>query len=147
MVSLAMVAPWLGTREVSPSTTIDARKGHVEFFRDDLAERGADAGAEIDMAVEGGDRAVGGYLDEGFESAFAGCGRANDGQRSRQNFRHQSCASATMARRAHRRAHDFNMRAAPAQIVAQRFEHLGLGRARGLRSSSALVLMIMPLRQ
>ena len=45
----------------------DARKGHVEFFGDDLPERGADAGAEIDMAVEGGDRAVGGDLDEGLE--------------------------------------------------------------------------------
>ena len=77
----------------------DARKGHVEFFGDDLAERGADAGAEIDMAVEGGDRAVGGDLDEGFETAFARRSRANDGQRSRGMHRasggHQSRASAT----------------------------------------------------
>ena len=30
----------------------DAGKGHVEFFGDDLPERGANAGAEIDMAVD-----------------------------------------------------------------------------------------------
>ena len=48
----------------------DARKGHVEFLGDDLPERGANAGAEIDMAVEGGDRTVGRYLDEGFECAL-----------------------------------------------------------------------------
>ena len=59
----------------------DARKGHVEFLGDDLSERGANAGAEIDMAVEGGDRTVGRDPDEGFEPAFlAAGGGANDGQ-------------------------------------------------------------------
>src|SRR4030095_5346352 len=48
----------------------DARKGHVEFFGDDLSERGANAGAEIDMTVEGGDRTVGGYFHESFERDF-----------------------------------------------------------------------------
>ena len=33
----------------------DARKGHVEFLGNDLSERGADAGSEIDMPVEGRD--------------------------------------------------------------------------------------------
>ena len=36
----------------------DARKGHVEFFGDDLSERGANPGAEVDMAVIGGDGTV-----------------------------------------------------------------------------------------
>jgi hypothetical protein len=36
----------------------DAGKGHVEFFGDDLPECGANAGAEIDMSVEGGNRTV-----------------------------------------------------------------------------------------
>ena len=36
----------------------DARKGHVEFFGDDLSERGANAGSKIDMAVEGRDVAI-----------------------------------------------------------------------------------------
>ena len=35
-----------------------------------------------------------------------------------------------MARGAHRGAHDLDMRAAAAQIVAQRFQHLGFGRMR-----------------
>jgi hypothetical protein len=36
----------------------DAGKGHVEFLGDDLAERGANAGTEIDVPVIGVDRAV-----------------------------------------------------------------------------------------
>ena len=61
----------------------DTRKGHVEFLGDDLSKRGANARSEIDMAVEGRDRTVGRYLDEGLECAFAaGSGRANDGQGS-----------------------------------------------------------------
>ena len=47
----------------------DSGKGHVEFLGDDLSERGANAGSEIDMAVIGGDRTVGGDLDEGLEGA------------------------------------------------------------------------------
>ena len=59
----------------------DARKGHVEFLGDDLSERGANAGSEIDMSVEGRDGTVGRYLDEGFEPAFLSAGGgANDGQ-------------------------------------------------------------------
>ncbi len=59
----------------------DARKGHVEFLGDDLSERGANARSEIDMAVEGRDRAVSRYLDEGLECALlAGRGGTNDGQ-------------------------------------------------------------------
>ena len=30
----------------------DARKGHVELFSDDLPKRGANAGSEVDVAVE-----------------------------------------------------------------------------------------------
>ena len=45
----------------------DTGKGHVQLFGDDLPQRGADAGAEIDMAVIGGDRSVGGDPDEGLE--------------------------------------------------------------------------------
>jgi hypothetical protein len=37
----------------------DAREGDIEFFRDDLSERCADACAEIDMTVERADRSVG----------------------------------------------------------------------------------------
>ncbi len=48
----------------------DSRKRHVEFLGDDLPQRGADAGAEIDVTVEGGDRTVGRYPDEGLEGAF-----------------------------------------------------------------------------
>ena len=131
----------------------DARKGHVEFFGDDLPERGADAGAEIDMAVEGGDRAVGGDLDEGLETACrAGRGGANDRQRSGLRSGvvwrgHQSCASATMAGRPHRRAHDFNMRAASAQIIAQRFAAPRSRKGEGCASAAPWSLMIMPLRQ
>ena len=80
----------------------DARKGHVEFLGDDLPERGADAGAEIDMAVIGGDRSVGGDLDEGLElDGLDGRGGTNDGQRALRPFailgrvggRHHVCAS------------------------------------------------------
>ena len=80
----------------------DARKGHVEFLRDDLPERGADAGAEIDMAVIGGDRSVGGDPDEGLElDGLDGGGGTNDGERALQPFailgrvgrRHHACAS------------------------------------------------------
>ncbi len=80
----------------------DARKGDVELFGDNLSERGADAGAEIDMAVIGGDRSVGGDPDEGLElDGFDGGGGTNDGQRSLQTFailgrvgsRHHACAS------------------------------------------------------
>jgi len=56
MVSLAIVAPWLGPSEVSPSTTTTRAKGHVEFLGDDLSERRPNAGSEIDMPVEGRDR-------------------------------------------------------------------------------------------
>ncbi len=48
----------------------DTRKGHVEFFGDDLSKGCANAGSEIDMTVEGGDRTVSRDLDEGFERAF-----------------------------------------------------------------------------
>src|ERR1700694_820827 len=81
-----------------------ARKGYVEFLGDDLSERGANTGAKIDMTVEGRDRTVGRYLDEGLERTFpARDGRANDGQRSGLKFTmvwkirrgHQSVASTT----------------------------------------------------
>ncbi len=56
----------------------DAGKGDVELFGNDLPEGGADAGAEIDVAVEGGDRTVRGDLDESLERVVrAGCGRAH----------------------------------------------------------------------
>ncbi len=80
----------------------DSRKGHVEFLGDDLAECGADAGAEIDMPVIGGDRSVGGDPDEGFElDGLDGRGWTKDGQRSlrpftipiRVRYSHQACAS------------------------------------------------------
>ena len=80
----------------------DARKGHVELLGDDLTERGADAGAEIDMAVIGGDRSVGGDPDEGLElDGLDGRGGADDGQRAlrpvailgRVGCRHHVCAS------------------------------------------------------
>ena len=65
----------------------DTRKGHVEFFGDDLPECGANAGAEIDMAVIGGDRSVGGDLDEGLElDGLDGRGGTNDGQRALRPF-------------------------------------------------------------
>ncbi|MEH2614721.1 hypothetical protein V1293_007010 [Bradyrhizobium sp. AZCC 1693] len=82
----------------------DTGKGYVEFLRDDLAERGADAGAEIDMTVIRGDRSVGGNSDEGLElDGLDGGGRTNDGQRSLHPFailgrvgsRHHVCASTT----------------------------------------------------
>ena len=80
----------------------DARKGHVQLFGDDLSERGANAGAEIDMTVERSDRTVGRYFHEGFECTFpAGSSRTNHRERSgpkltivRRPWRHQSCASA-----------------------------------------------------
>ena len=47
----------------------DARKGDIELFRHDLAERGADSRAEIDVTVVGGHRSVGADPDEGLEQA------------------------------------------------------------------------------
>ncbi len=81
----------------------DARKGHVQLFGDDLPERGADAGAEIDMAVESRDRTVRGDLDEGLEQiACASCNWTHHDERSRPmlfvgktGHAHQSCASTT----------------------------------------------------
>ena len=64
MVSLAIVGPWLGVRAVSPRNHGHAVEGDIEFLGDDLAKRGADAGAEIDMAVEGGDPAIAADDDE-----------------------------------------------------------------------------------
>src|ERR1700687_284714 len=59
----------------------DTRKGHVEFLGDDLSERGANARAEIDMAVEGRDRTAGRDLDKGLEGALlVRDGGANNGQ-------------------------------------------------------------------
>ncbi len=81
----------------------DTRKGHVEFFGDDLSERGANAGPKVDMTIESGDRAVSGYLDESFECALrARLGPTNHRQRSGPKSNivrnlsrgHQSCASA-----------------------------------------------------
>ena len=54
IVSLAIVGPCSGATPVSPSTMETRVERHVQFLRDDLGKRGADAGAEIDMAVEGG---------------------------------------------------------------------------------------------
>ncbi len=78
----------------------DAGKGDVEFLGHDLAECGADAGAEIDMPVIGGDRPVGGDAHEGLGSAFVH--RADDDERSggsigcgREGGGHQSPASAS----------------------------------------------------
>ena len=62
----------------------DAIQRHVEFFRDDLRQRGADAGAEIDVAVVGEHLPAGVDGDVGFEPA-AGCivrRAADDRQRS-----------------------------------------------------------------
>ena len=134
----------------------DARKGHVEFFGDDLPERGANAGAEIDMAVIGGDRSVGGDPDEGLElDGLDGRGGTNDGQRAlrpvaivgRGRCCHQAVRLDDMAGSPHRRAHDFDMRAAAAQMMAQRFQHLGFGRMRACAAAAPWSLMIMPLRQ
>ena len=81
----------------------DSRKRHVEFLGDDLPQRGANAGAEIDMTVEGSDRTVGRYPDEGLEGAFRACtGWTNHRQRAGPDAGivgsawrgHQSCASA-----------------------------------------------------
>jgi len=61
----------------------DARKGHVEFFGDDLSERGTDARSEVDMAIEGRDRSIGRDLDERFEFGLrVGRCQANDRQDS-----------------------------------------------------------------
>ena len=65
----------------------DARERHIEFFGDDLPKRGADPRAEIDVAVEGGDRPVRGDLDEGLERTVgAGCDRAHHRQCSLPMF-------------------------------------------------------------
>ncbi len=55
----------------------DTRKGHVELFGDDLPERRANPGAEIDVAVVGRDSAVGRDLDEGLEVACLAGGADN----------------------------------------------------------------------
>src|ERR1700753_4091810 len=68
----------------------DACKRYIELFGDNLAKRGADAGAEIDMAVVGGDRAVGRDFDESLELPHA-AGGTNDRESARG--RHQSFAS------------------------------------------------------
>jgi len=45
----------------------DGLQRHVEFFRHDLSERRPNARSEVDMSVEGGDRTIGCYMDEGFD--------------------------------------------------------------------------------
>ncbi len=56
----------------------DASKGHVKFLCDDLSERRPNAGAEIDMAVIGGNCTVGRDLDEGLMASRRG--GTHDGQ-------------------------------------------------------------------
>ena len=118
----------------------DARNGHVEFLGDDLRERGADAGAEIDMAVEGGDAAIRRDRDERLVSACVPPGRttticpAAGSRRAESSIAAISrLTSAAWPRGPHRRAHDLDMRAAAAQIVAQGFANLGFGRDGGPR--------------
>ncbi|OIQ65549.1 hypothetical protein GALL_528920 [mine drainage metagenome] len=81
----------------------DAGEGYVEFFGDDLSERRPDACTQVDMAVEGHDRTLGRYPDEGFEFGFAATdSRAHNRQGSLSSFLifcrtrrgHQSRASA-----------------------------------------------------
>ena len=61
----------------------DARKGHVEFFGDDLRERRPNTSSKVDVAIEGRDRSVGRDLDEGFEfGSRIGRRPANDRQDS-----------------------------------------------------------------
>ncbi|MGY3365449.1 hypothetical protein ACVWZL_002574 [Bradyrhizobium sp. GM2.4] len=78
----------------------DAGKGHIQLLGHDLAQRRADAGAEIDMSVVGHDRAVRGDADEGFGCALVH--GADDDERAglqlssvRMRGGHQSPASAS----------------------------------------------------
>jgi hypothetical protein len=64
IVALAMVAPWSGRQPGAAQHHRHPVQGDVQLLGDDLAQRSADPGAEIDMAVEGGDRAVLGQHDE-----------------------------------------------------------------------------------
>ena len=50
MVRLPQVVPWSGVSAVSPSTTLHRAERHVELLGAHLRERGAHAGAEIDLA-------------------------------------------------------------------------------------------------
>ncbi len=138
MVSLAIVGALVRHHGGVAEQDDDAGKGDVELFGDDLAERGADAGAEIDMAVIGVDGAVGGDADEGLERAPpapSGAGTTDSEPRLalssvRMREAINRAASSELAGGAHRGADDLDMRAAAAEIVAQRFQHLALGRVR-----------------
>ena len=58
----------------------DAGEGDVELFCDDLSQRGPDAGAEIDMPVEGRDLAGRGDPNEGLELSIGARDGAFDDQ-------------------------------------------------------------------
>ncbi len=72
---LPAVCPSFGVRPVSAETIVDARERHIELLGRDLRERGHDALAELDLAGEHGDRAVGVDADPGIEHAVGlrGC--------------------------------------------------------------------------
>ena len=145
MVSLAMVGPWSGATALSPSTIATRSNATSSSSATICAKRRADASAEIDMAVEGGDFAGGADQDEGFEIL----GRRRIERRIRrrgpdhrerperleivgasQTLRLKRHHALSERRREPHRRDDLDMRPAPAQVEPQRLADLRLRRLR-----------------
>src|SRR5882757_10279186 len=135
MVSLAMVAPWLGTREVSPSTTTTRAK-------DTSSSSATIWPSAVRMPVPRSTWPLKAVtvpscvivMNVSMSPPYA-AGRMTDndpGARESGSMGRSGMAVGCnrLARGAQHGAHDFDMGAAAAEIVAQRFEDLLLGRMR-----------------
>jgi hypothetical protein len=134
----------------------DPGEGHVELLGDDLGQRRADAGAEIDVAVEGGDpaRAVDREVERALRPRGQACARrvAEAGRAAhrlavdeQQVVRFPPVpALGTAAARTARR---ISIWVPQRHRLFWRLERISASPGSGLADSSATVVMIMPFRQ
>ena len=119
-------------------------EGHVQLFRHDLRQRGADAGAEVDMAAESGDGAIRVHCDEHLAAAQHQQHAAGGEQLGAAEFGRHRHAAWPQARCTARRISTW---------VPQRHRlcrnawRICASLGRGVWASRALAAMIMPFRQ
>ena len=143
---LPEVTPSLGLAAVVAGTMRDAGEIDVELVGDDLRERREDALADLDLAGEHLDDAVGAQPQPLRQAAI---GLQAAGQSARRLVDDViaetgpcSCRSALLRRTQHR-AHDAVVRAAAAQVAIERAAHSASARI-GIARSSAAAEIRMP---
>jgi hypothetical protein len=140
----------------------DGVGGNVQLLRDDLSERGADTGSKIDMSVEGIDRAFRGKADKDVECVLGGLrlgiSTGHDhgehtaslqkfSARRRGGLRHGEPPTTRMVAAARITARRISTWVPQRQRLKRSALRTSFSSGSGLRSSSALAVMIMPLRQ